>query len=266
MIDTLDKDKILLDLSPNAHKKLNYFQVLSELRSTNDYLLDNVKNNKLFFSAICADAQTKGRGRQSKNWFSPPGCNIYLSLSWQFPFGGERLSGLSLAIGLGIAECFEYFGVPKLQIKWPNDIYCRDKKIAGVLIDIHAPSPTQTSVVIGIGINVSLSKHKNININQDWTDFLSEGITSISRNMIISKLLNILIEKTLPQFEQFGWEVFLQSWEVFDYLKSRTVQVQLPTRTLTGEALGIDQTGALRVLIDQKECIFNAGDVSVRSN
>ena len=108
--------------------------VLPVIDSTNQYLMDRI--GQLESGDACvAEYQQAGRGRRGRKWFSPFGANLYLSMFWRLEQGPAAAIGLSLVIGIVMAEVLRDLGAEKVRVKWPNDLYLLDRKLAGINID-----------------------------------------------------------------------------------------------------------------------------------
>ncbi|MFM8454948.1 MAG: biotin--[acetyl-CoA-carboxylase] ligase [Gammaproteobacteria bacterium] len=186
----------MLNLNPSLQAKIGFVWEFDCIDSTNQFLLDQKASLEAEAAqghfkgyALClADQQTAGRGRLGRLWQSPPGLNIYLSISYFLKSEQSRLEAtqipdLSLEIGEKIINVLEGLGVQGLSLKWPNDVYLNQKKLAGILIETR-----RNYVVLGIGLNVGKN---NLEIDQPWTD-LSE-YPNLSRETIIQNLLEVLL-------------------------------------------------------------------------
>ena len=120
---------------------------------------------------VCtAEQQTAGRGRRGREWISPFGRNLYVSTVWEFTQGAAALEGLSLAVGVAVAQALKGLGLPEVQLKWPNDIQHEGKKLGGVLLEMVGDASRQCQVVVGIGVNVAMPGAAANAIDQAWTD------------------------------------------------------------------------------------------------
>jgi BirA family biotin operon repressor/biotin-[acetyl-CoA-carboxylase] ligase len=137
-----------------------------ELRETTDSTNDDAKqaatNGAALGHVVVADAQTRGRGSQGRDWSSPSGEDLYLSIVERPPVPVAALPPLTLAVGLGVAEAVDRLlgrehGSSSSRVKWPNDVQLDGKKCAGVLIEATASGSELASLVIGIGLNVNRS-------------------------------------------------------------------------------------------------------------
>ena len=104
---------------------------------------------------VVADAQTAGRGRRGRQWESPQGAAIYMSLILRPEAEPERVSGLTLVMALAVVQALEKLGLSGCQIKWPNDIVMNRKKLCGILTELHMENGKVSDVIIGVGINVN---------------------------------------------------------------------------------------------------------------
>lgn len=110
-------------------------EVIPVIDSTNQYLLDNI--DTLTTGDVClAEYQQAGRGRRGGKWFSPFGANLYLSMYWRLEQGPAAAMGLSLVVGIVIAETLVQFGCHDVKVKWPNDLYINNRKLAGILVEM----------------------------------------------------------------------------------------------------------------------------------
>lgn len=255
-LSLLDFNKINNGLTDNAKAKLN-LEVLQEINSTNQYLLNHAK--KISGTVVLAEHQTAGRGRRQRTWQSPYGANIYCSFLWRFDLDPSELKGLSLATGVAVANALERYGIPQVQLKWPNDVLWQGKKIAGILLEITGETHSSTTVVLGIGLNVKMS-----NLAENWIDLASIIGKIPNRNLMAIYLIEEVLEM-LTLFQQTGFDAFHKHWSVLDAYYQREVILTTPTQNFTGIAQGIDATGEL-ILLDhnQQQLKFAHGEVSLR--
>lgn len=169
----------------------NYFPyqgitLLPIVDSTNQYFLKKI--DILQSGDICiAEYQYKGRGRYGKIWLSPFGTNLYFSLFWNFKKSFSEIN-ISLLIAIIIAHTLEEIGTEKIIIKWPNDIYINDRKLAGILID-NICIGDNTKSVIGVGINLYMT---DANLATKWIS-LKETNASFTRNQLLVKLISNIL-------------------------------------------------------------------------
>lgn len=174
--------------------------VLDTISSTNQYLIDNIKYVRSG-SVVVTENQTQGRGQYGKTWITPKGQSICLSIYWKMYQKLLNTKILSIIISSVVASVLKKLGVFKIQIKWPNDLYVYNKKLAGILVEVIAQSNYFSHVIIGIGINVSISTctKLDLKISDNWIDLNYLGIFP-NRNILVVNLVKKLRE-VLSQFK-----------------------------------------------------------------
>ena len=125
--------------------------------STNAALLRLIKEEAPEGTVVVADAQNAGRGRLGKQWFSPPGVNLHLSVFLKPPIQLLKPASIRSLAPLAIADAIEAHGV-KTQVKWPNDVLISDKKIGGVLAEVQTRDGRLEFLILGIGVNVNIDR------------------------------------------------------------------------------------------------------------
>ena len=126
-----------------------------------------VRRPQVFLS----ECQTAGRGRRGRQWQSPFAANLYVSIRFPVSGGFAALGGLSLAVGVVVAQALQELD-PSLPVglKWPNDLQINGAKVGGVLIELAGEMDGQVDVVIGVGVNGCMTGHQARDIDQTWTD------------------------------------------------------------------------------------------------
>ncbi|SDU27714.1 bifunctional biotin--[acetyl-CoA-carboxylase] ligase/biotin operon repressor BirA [Halopseudomonas salegens] len=213
---------------------------------------------------IClAEQQSSGRGRRGRAWSSPYAQNIYLTLVEPFTGGAQALEGLSLVVGLVLVETLAEAGFNDCQLKWPNDVLYRNRKLAGILIEIGGDLTADCVAIIGVGINVHM-RNAGDEINQPWTSLAQHaGQGDLNRNHLIAIFLSRL-HLALERFRVEGFIPFRSAWEAHDAWLGCAVQVQSGERVLAGTEQGVDANGGLRLQVDQDIVVLNGGELSLR--
>lgn len=260
-IELLSEQKILSQIDDNL--ALTELEILSNTESTNSVLMQRIGNESIHEHIVLAEYQERGRGRRGNEWLGSYAGGIFLSLGWSFSETPNHLGLLSLYIGNLVIAALEQTGINDLQLKWPNDIYFSEQKLAGILIEMRGEAGGAYEVVIGIGINYEVANKENINIPQAWTDIASITETKPSRNNVVAVLIENLI-RGMRLFSSKSAEEILSSWEQHDYLLDRLVDIKQGEITHSGKVIGIDSTGALIVEINEQPKHFSSGEVSVR--
>lgn len=259
-LDLLDKSKI----HPSADASLS-INVFTQLDSTNSFLLRQEQPER----QVClAENQTAGRGRRGRAWVSPFAQNLYLSIGWGFEGGVAALEGLSLAIGLAVVRCLQKYKVNGLQLKWPNDLLYKDKKLGGILIEMNGDPAGYCSCVVGIGLNVSMKVSDSESIEQPWinlNDILAEQkLPFIGRNQLASSLMDELVI-ILSNYQHSGFSAYRSEWESVAAYVDQPISLQAGNRVQLGVFRGVDSTGALRLDMNGEEHIIHGGEVSLRT-
>ncbi len=254
-IQLLDEEVILSHLhQPNL-------AVIPVIDSTNQYLLDRMDQLPSGYACI-AEYQQAGRGRRGRKWFSPFGSNLYMSMYWRLEQGPAAAMGLSLVIGIIMAEVIQSLGAADVRVKWPNDLYLKDRKLAGILVELTGKTGDAAQIVIGAGVNLLMRSEGATEINQGWINLQEAGV-DIDRNELAAKLINSL-RQALPVFEQDGLTPFISRWEALDNFINRPVKLLIGDREVYGIARGIDKQGGL--LLEQDGAIKSwvGGEISLR--
>lgn len=254
-IQLLDEQKIL------SHLPTGQVAVLPVVDSTNQYLLDRIAELKSG-DACVAEYQHAGRGRRGRQWISPFGTNLYLSMFWRLEQGPAAAMGLSLVVGIVMAEVLHKLGAEKVRVKWPNDLYLNDKKLAGILVELTGKTGDAAQLVIGAGINLTMRESTTNAISQDWINLQEAGVI-IDRNKLTAELLSEL-RLAVVKFENEGLSAFISRWREMDNYLDRRVKLIIGNQEIYGIARGIDQQGAL--LLEQNGDVkpYIGGEISLR--
>jgi len=262
-LDLLSRQLIIKNMDHEAVARLARLDVLTEVDSTNAFLMARARNGGVSGEVCVAEYQSAGRGRLGRAWVSPFARNVYLSLLWQFPCGAEALGGLGLAIGVSILRAIQALGGQAVRLKWPNDLVCEDRKLAGVLLEMNMDGTGGCNVVIGVGLNVRMPAPASGLIDQPWTDLEQVLGRPLSRNQVVAGLLQHMLHD-VAQFQAHGLQPFMDDWRRYDNLLGRPVSLSTLGESVSGIACGIDEQGALLLGHNGRTQRYLAGDVSVR--
>ncbi|GAD90238.1 biotin protein ligase/biotin operon repressor [Vibrio halioticoli NBRC 102217] len=258
----LEQPLDLLDQQALQHRLSSPIEVISVIDSTNQRMLGQAD---LQSGSVCvAEYQTQGRGRRGREWVSPFGSNIYYSMYWRLEAGLPAAMGISLVIGLALVDALEQLGIDGLKLKWPNDVYHNNKKLAGILVELSGQAGDAANLVIGIGLNVSMPEHVQ-GIDQPWTSLKEISTTQpIARNDIVVTMTETL-RNAISIYEQKGLKPFLSQWNRYDNFLDQPIKLLMGNRQVIGVCKGINEQGAL--LLDTGTDIesFIGGEISVRS-
>ena len=223
---------------------------------------------------LVAEHQTRGRGRQGKEWQASAGASLTFSLA--LPLAPADWSGLSLAVGLAVAETFDPQppgGRPRLGIKWPNDLLLIDalaagsagqlgRKLGGILIETVQVAEHRMAVV-GIGLNLLPQPQDTAEQPLSWgyacLQELEYGLTAPAA---LARLVLPLVQ-TLQAFERDGFAPLRARFAARDVLLGRPVTTTLPDLP-AGTADGVDDSGALWLQVAGQRRAVSSGEVSLR--
>ena len=259
----LDANNILSSVDEGTKQGVSELVVETELSSTNKYLMDLcVNRDSIHGVVVTTERQTAGRGRRGREWYSPFAANVYLSIGWSFQQGIAAIEGLSLAVGVVICEALSFFGLDRVELKWPNDILVDGKKLGGVLIELAGDPAGECHVIVGLGLNVAMPSIGVDKIGQPWVDLHGCGI-DVDRNRLIGQLL-IQLVGLLSGYEKDRFLTYRDAWERLNAHKNQSISLVTPAKSITGLMLGVTNSGGLRLEVDGGEQVFLGGEVSLR--
>ncbi len=262
-LELLDKSRIAAEVSAGTRARISRLDVHPEVDSTSSVLRRQLDDGAESGHVCIAETQSAGRGRRGRRWFSPFGANLYLSMLWRFDCGPAALGGLSLAAGVAVLKTVQRAGVRQAGLKWPNDIYSKDAKLAGVLVELSGEAAGPCQAIVGIGINIEMPDGAGPVLDQPWIDVQQLVDAKVSRNRLAVDLLDELVS-TFGRYEAEGLAAFIDTWQDHDLLAGRLVELRFPHKIVRGNAGGIDMQGALLVEVQGEIQRFTSGDVSLR--
>jgi BirA family transcriptional regulator, biotin operon repressor / biotin---[acetyl-CoA-carboxylase] ligase len=265
----LSAPHILAQLSSSRREQVGAIEILHSIDSTNTHALRQVQSGTLDLAAgrcwLClAETQSAGKGRRGRDWVSPFGHNLYLSLVREFSNGAAALDGLSLVVGLAVATALADCGYRGLQLKWPNDVLLDGRKLAGILLEVSGDVSGLCHVVIGIGLNLRSDKAAMAAVEQPWIALDQAGFQWQKRNQLAGSLLNKLLT-ALQMFEHSGFAPFMPKWQEYDCTFGRDIALLTASGAVPGKGRGVNQNGALLLeTVDGSVQRFHGGEVSLR--
>ncbi|MCX7101391.1 MAG: bifunctional biotin--[acetyl-CoA-carboxylase] ligase/biotin operon repressor BirA [Methylobacter sp.] len=266
-LELLMEEKIKAVISDQAGALISSFEIYDQIDSTNRYLVECSQNNAPSGSVCFAEYQTAGKGRRGRQWVSPYGSNIYLSILWRFQQGPAAISGLSLAVGVAVIRALKQHQVNDIGLKWPNDIYSQGKKLGGILVEVSGETDGPCCAVIGLGLNLFMPEADAENITQAWTDLSKvTGQTLLIRNHLAGSLLNQLLP-VIGEYEGIGIQTYLDEWRSYDCLFGKVATLFIGQQQFDGIVQGIDANGMLLIeRPDGSVQTFASGEVSFNSS
>lgn len=232
-------------------------EVLPQIDSTNSELMRRARAGRLEPILLVAQQQSAGRGRLGRQWHSEalaaPGAGLpCLTFSLGLPLAPLDWSGLSLAVGLSVATSLH----PDLRLKWPNDLWLADRKMAGILIET-ANVADQRYAVIGVGLNLLAPQANGLSMAPAW---LTELLPGIDAPQALLRLAAPLVQ-AVKRFEAQGFAPMRKAFEGRDALRERAVILSDGTQ---GVAQGVDDGGALLLRTAAGLIKVTSSEVSVR--
>ncbi len=217
--------------------------------------------------ALLAEFQTAGRGRRGRQWLTPFGSQLAVSMAWSFETMPRQLTTLPLAVGVACARVVRSCGIADVGLKWPNDILVDGRKLGGILLEHRGESGSACRVIIGVGINVSLRIEQATAVDQPWASLNqlleARGLPAVSRNSLAAHLLRALVD-LLSEFALTGFAPLLGEWNALDLSRGRVVRVTQNDREFDAIARGVDADGALLVEVDGQRQALHSGEVRLR--
>lgn len=221
--------------------------------STNTYLKENYEDLDNF-TFVSADFQSAGRGRNNRNWKSEKGENLLFSLLIKDKALIDKFSSLSVISAFSIIKALN---LEHLSIKWPNDIYYKDSKLCGILLEAVTRNEIEC-LIIGIGLNVNQREFVG---EYKRTPTSLYQITNQTQDMKIikDKIFNQLYNDFMKVKEGYD---FYNDIKEYDYLKDRKVYAEINNEVQQIKVLGIDSDYSLKVLKDNETYNLSSGEIT----
>lgn len=243
-------------------RKIYYFDTID---STQNFALKLAQKPHENGSIVISERQTRGRGRLNRKWISPKG-GIWLSILLRPNFELSQTSLFPMVTSLALSIAIEKVLRIKPELKWPNDLTVKGKKVAGILIDVSIESNKIDYIIIGVGINFKIQPNKISKLIKDHRK--SYGITTLVKETYNGSPVE-LVQQFLFELEQMYDKVISNSIEDIrkKWIKrSSTIGKNVTATTITGllkgKAIGIDETGALLLSNKGKIHRLLAGDIT----
>jgi BirA family biotin operon repressor/biotin-[acetyl-CoA-carboxylase] ligase len=259
-VDFLNQDMIAKNVGFADSRPLA-LSVVDEIDSTNAEVMRMLARGESAMPVVTAETQTAGRGRRGQPWCSPAGENIYLSMGLSLSGGFSAVDGLSLVLGVAVAEALERLGAAPVGLKWPNDIFIDGAKVGGILVELQGElQDGVVHAIVGLGLNVHMTAAPAI--NQAWTSLaLARPQMAWSRNALVSALITSIADAS-DKFQSVGFAGFRSSWQSRDVFFCR--QLMARDGELQGVGQGIDHSGNYVVRTNKGEFAVRSGEISLR--
>ncbi|MDB6113541.1 MAG: birA 1 [Lacunisphaera sp.] len=238
---------------------------LDTVDSTNSEAERHLAANCAVPLVILARAQTQGRGRRGRTWHSPAAGNLYSTFVFRPKLEPARMQDFTLWMGLNICELIANFCKIEPGLKWPNDLFIKDRKIGGMLTEARIDADQIRDLVFGLGLNLN---GKTADLPRELQRTATSVADATGAPVDLNRFAAALIGRVLTAYGQFiegGYrDKFAALWRQYDVLRGRTVTVVQGVRTVAGQATGIDDEGSLIVRLNSgKTERFRAGEVTL---
>lgn len=211
--------------------------------STNQRLLEWAAEGAPHGASCIAQAQAAGRGRQGRSWSSPRGEGLYASLLLRPTRSLAGLGSFSLVVALALAAVLRRLGLVELGLKWPNDLWWGERKLAGILLE--ARGGRSPILVVGVGLNLRSPRDDRPTELEGRAVSLEEaGITPPAALELWAELLGEL-ESRWEVYGAEGFAAFQQEWRSLDLLLEREIVVAEGEQRYPSVAEGVDPEGRL---------------------
>jgi BirA family transcriptional regulator, biotin operon repressor / biotin---[acetyl-CoA-carboxylase] ligase len=242
----------------------NNILIFDSLPSTNNTAKELYAKGAEHGTVVLAEEQTAGRGRMDRKWFSPPCKNILVSILLRPDIKAENVYALTLALAVSGIDAIKTICNLSAMIKWPNDLYLNNKKLAGILTEFSIRGKTPAYVILGMGMNVNWGPDEEAGMLFSSTSLIKETGVPTSRNRLIAEILK--------RFEYLYNDIINERMEEFgsrcnslSLLTGRMVSVDTGEGVINGKVMGIDKDGGL--FVEEQDGIIMKilnGDVSIK--
>jgi len=245
---TVRPDRLIPEELKNDLKtKLLGKKILSykSLDSTNDTAYNLAENGEKEGTVVVSERQKKGKGRQGRHWISPAG-GIYLSCILKPDIEPKEVAKITLVSAVAVCSSVREVANVRAMIKWPNDIFIGRKKVCGILTELKAEQDKVDFIIVGIGINVNMP---HSSLPKGATSLSKESAGKISKVTLAKKVLEKL-EHYILLFREEGFNKIRDEWHDYSAIIGRHVRINCHNERIEGQALDVDNDGALVVRLD----------------
>lgn len=262
-IQFISRQSLLEQLSKEVRCKLATVDVSAEAESTNDIAM-KASYTPGEWKLFTTEYQSAGKGRRGRSWISPPCTSLTFSLGLKNSFDLPLLYVSSLVAGIAIASVLRDNLNIDAKIKWPNDVYIGQSKVAGILCELQGRPQDEGLLVIGVGLNVFLQPDVDLRTGIGATSLASETVLPLDRTALLASFVDRLIS-IFDEVESNGLDWFFGQWADYDLLSGREIRVLKGDQVIEGTADGVDHSGQLRLRTERGDiALFSGGEVSVR--
>lgn len=215
-------------------------------------------------TVVVAESQTAGRGRNGRCWHSPKGNNLYASIIIHVHPTSQLIMFISQAVSLAVYSSIIDFDISDVWIKWPNDIYVNQFKMAGILSECHSLQTGTQAIIIGVGVNLNMQQN---DLNQIDKPAISLGgilKKEISVNHFLQQVIDQL-DEIFHEIESSGADRVYKLWKSASPIIGKKVNIFTNSNEkVAGTVVDLAYDGGILIqLTSGKKSKFLAGDVSL---
>lgn len=265
-VELLDGATLVSGLSRDARRHLQRLMIEDSLTSSNEYLRQRFGQGAGHGEVCLVEHQQAGRGRRGRSWAAPWAGAVMLSVGWRFEVGVAALEGLSLAVGVALAQVLERHAVTP-YLKWPNDVLLATAdggfaKLAGILVEVSGDAAGPCEAVVGLGINVDFPTGFRSAIEQPIAT-VHDQAPGLSRNTLATEVVDTLLP-LLAGFEAGGFADWQEAWNARHGFAGLPVEVLRGEQRLLATAESVDAAGNLWIQHVGGRERLAGGEVSLR--
>jgi BirA family biotin operon repressor/biotin-[acetyl-CoA-carboxylase] ligase len=238
-----------------------YFDIIDSTQNQALKMADDEANNG---SVIVASKQTGGRGRSGRKWVSPKG-GIWISIILQPKFDISITTLFPIASSLALSIAIEKTFSINPELKWPNDLTIKGKKVAGMLVDVALESNKIENLVLGVGINFDVNVKEIEKALKGTPNFYGvASLTDQKKEIKPVKLVQVFLvelERIYKLLETIQTKKIISDWTLRSSTIGKNVELNTTDAKIKGKAIRIDEDGALVVTENGKINRIIAGDI-----
>jgi BirA family biotin operon repressor/biotin-[acetyl-CoA-carboxylase] ligase len=221
--------------------------LFDEVPSTNKVLRQLARSGAGDGTVVLAEAQTEGKARLGRAWFSPAGVNLYVSALFRPALAAKQAPLFCFIASLAVADAVKALGASP-GIKWPNDVLIGGKKVAGALMECAIRGEAVDFLVVGVGVNVNVDAH-TLHEALGASGLAATSLAGVlgrevDRNAFAASYLGYL-DEWARRFRQEGPDPILASWRDRDILTGRRVEARGEHERFDGRVVGVNRAGQL---------------------
>jgi BirA family biotin operon repressor/biotin-[acetyl-CoA-carboxylase] ligase len=243
--DILSADELASRLKSNVFGKK--VQVFESVESTQNIARSAAEDGAPEGTLVIAEQQLNGRGRMGREWVSPRGKGVWMSMVLRPSLPIQFAPQLTLLTAVALCRSLKRITALPIGIKWPNDLLIDGKKISGILLESAAEDERLTFVIAGIGISVNLEEDDYpVELLEKATSLRMAGNKKIDRIDVITDFL-MEWEQLYFLYQEQGFSPIVTIWEALSFSLGKPARLITPQGDLVGVPIGLDESGAIRI-------------------